>query len=313
MPYEELKDQLRGVSFTTPVPFTADGDEVLYDECAQLTRAIVDAGGRSIIPCGNTGEYYSLTDEERRGLVETTVDVVDDGAVIAGVGGSTETVIERLAEYESAGADGVMIHGPDHTYAHRCGLVDYYKRIADATDLGVVLYKRGPALSLPVVSELSEIDNVVGLKFAVNDVNAFSRAVRRVPGDTVFTTGNAERFAPAYALEGAEGFTTGIGSVVPEAPLALQAAIERKNWERALAIRDLIRPYEALREEPGADNELGSANNVPAVKYGLELAGQYGGPVREPLVELSEADKQRVETYYERLAGADLLSETLGH
>jgi 4-hydroxy-tetrahydrodipicolinate synthase len=309
MSHEQLKQHLRAVSFTTTAPFSEDGEDVRYDEAARITKAILEAGGRSFIPCGNTGEFYSLTDAERLGLVETSVDVVgEDGVVIAGVAGSTQEVIAQAREYETLGADAVMVHDPDHTYIHQEGLKEYYRRLADATDLGVVMYKRGPELSIPVISELSTIDNVVGLKYAVNDVAAFSKTVREVPGDIVFSTGNAERFAPAYALEGAKGFTTGIGAVAPKVPLALQQALEEEDWERALAIRDLVRPYEDLREETGPNNSLSAANNVPAIKYGLDLAGLYGGPVREPIVELSAKDKERVEEYYEELVGADVIS-----
>lgn len=311
MSYERLKQHLRGVSFTTAAPFSEDGNDVLYEEAARNSEAVLEAGGQSFIPCGNTGEYYSLSDEERLGLVESTLDVIgDDGVVVPGIGGSTKEAIEQMQAYEEAGADGVMVHDPDHTYVHSRGIVEYYKRLANATDLGVVMYKRGPELSLSAISELSTIDNVVGLKFAVNDVNAFSRAVRAVPGDIVFSTGIAERFAPAFALEGAEGFTTGIGSFAPEICLVLQNALEQEHWERALEIRDLIRPYEDLREESGPDNDFEAANNVPAIKYGLELAGLYGGPVREPLVELTEEDKQRAETYYERLTEAEFATPT---
>lgn len=312
MTYARLKDHLRGVSFTTTAPFSEDGEDVLYDEAARNTEVVLDAGAESFIPVGNTGEYYSLTDEERRGLVETTVDVIgDEGVVIAGVAGSTKEVTRQVREYEEVGVDGVMVHDPDHTYIHRRGIERYYRRIAEATDLGVVLYKRGPEPSLPVISKLSTLDNVVGLKYAVNDIGAFSKAVREVPGDIVFSAGIAERFAPSFALEGAEGFTTGIGSFAPRVPLALQAALERKDWERALAIRDLARPYEDFREEAGVENDQSSANNVPAIKFGLEAAGLYGGPVREPLIELTPEQKERLQKYYDEMTDTDLVAETL--
>jgi 4-hydroxy-tetrahydrodipicolinate synthase len=311
MSHDRVRSHLRGVAFTTPAPFSADGEELLYDELAANTDAVLDAGGKTFIPCGNTGEYYSLTDDERVGMVETTVETVgDDGIVIGGVAGGTAEAIDLIQRYEAVGADGVMVHDPDHTYIHRKGLVTYYEKLADATDLGIVLYKRGPELSLPVVSELSSVDNVVGMKFAVNDINAFSETVRAVGDELVLTTGIAERFAPAFALEGAEGFTTGIGAFVPEVSLALQEALEREDWERACHLRDLTRPYEDLREEAGPDNDLSSANNVPAIKYGLELAGRYGGPVREPIIELSEADKRRAEQYYDAMVDAEVGIQT---
>jgi 4-hydroxy-tetrahydrodipicolinate synthase len=304
---ESIKKHLRDVAFTTPVPFTEDGEEVLYDEVTRTASFILDAGGTTFIPCGNTGEYHSLTDDERIGVVKRTVDTVgNDSAVIGGVGGSTKHAIELVRQYEDIGADGVMIHAPDHTYIHKKGIVNYFKQIAESTDLGVVLYKRSPNVSLSIISELLSIDNVIGLKFAMNDIELFSKTVRTVPDDFVVTNGIAERFAPSYALEGAEGFTTGIGSFVPELCLALQDAIEAEDWTRALEIRDLVRPYEEIRDEAGPDNNFESVYNVPAVKYGLELAGQYGGPVREPLVELPEDVKARARECYERMIDTEL-------
>lgn len=304
MSYEALKERLRGVAFTTATPFSEDGDEVLYEQLAQNTRRIDAAGGELFIPCGNTGEYYALTDEERVGVVRATIEAVGDGAVVAGVGGSTKTVLRLAEQYQNAGVDAIMIMHPDHTYLHERGLLEYYRRIVDGVDCGVVLYKRGPELTEEIIADLSTEDNVVGVKYAVNDVKSFSRAIENVPDDLVWSNGIAERFAPAFAIEGAEGFTTGIGNFAPEVTLALMDALRGEDWERAKHVREVVRPYEDLREERGVNNAVSAANNVPAVKYGMELAGLYGGPVREPLVALSEEDKERAERYYEDIQSA---------
>ncbi|WP_101296986.1 dihydrodipicolinate synthase family protein [Halegenticoccus soli] len=306
MSYEPLKSDLRGVAFTNPTPFSDDGEEVLHDELADNVRALKEAGARLVLPCGNTGEYYSLSDDERVAVVETVVDAMDGtGSVVAGVGGSTKSALDLISRYEEVGADGMMVMHPVHTYMHEAGVRHYYERIADATDLGVVLYKRGPELSVENIAALSERENVVAVKFAVNDVKEFSKAVEMAEGDVVWSNGIAERFAPAFAVEGAEGFTTGIGNFVPKAVLALMEALREGDYDRAKRIRDTLWTYEDLREEPGEGNFMDAANNVPAVKYGMELAGLYGGPVREPLVDLGDEDRARAEEYYERIRAAE--------
>lgn len=302
MSYEMLTDGLRSVAFTTAVPFSEDGSDVEYDAYVDNLKAIEAAGGSLYIPCGNTGEYYSLNREERISVVETTVDAVsDESTVVGGAGGSTKTVISLAEKYADAGADGLMVMHPDHTYLHEEGVKQYYRDIAAGTDLGLVLYKRGPELSDDAIVELSDVENIVGVKYAVNDIKSFSELVGRVDDDFVCVNGIAERYAPAFALEGAEGFTTGIGNFVPGITLALHEAIQDGDLERARRIRNVVRPYENLREESGSNNAFAAANNVPAVKYGMELAGLYSGPVREPLVELSESDKARAEEYYDRI------------
>lgn len=307
MAYDDLKDRLHNVAFTTATPFSDDGAEVLHEELASNLRSIQDRGAEVFIPCGNTGEYYALSHEEREAVVKTHVEVVgDDGIVVGGVAGSTKTAISLIDRYEAVGADAVLVMHPDHTHMHERGLVQYYRRLSESTDLGIVGYKRGTQLSTSVLCGIAGIENVIGIKYADKDIKDFKRAVEDVPADLVWINGIAERYAVAFAIEGADGYTTGIGNFVPEATLALFDAIENGNWEAAHEYQRVLRPYEDLREESGVDNDIPSANNVPAVKYGLELAGLCGGPVREPLVQLSETDKARADDFYRQIEGATL-------
>jgi 4-hydroxy-tetrahydrodipicolinate synthase len=299
MTHEPLRRSLANVAFTTTTPFTADGASVHREAVRENTAALVEAGAELVIPCGNTGEYYALGRDERVAVVAETVAAVDgDATVLAGAGGSVPEVTDLAEAYLDAGADGVMLMHPDHTHVHERGALEYYRAVADAVDAGLVVYKRGPQVPDDVVVRLSGMEQFVGVKYAVNDVKSFSDVAARVDDEFALVNGIAERFAPAFALEGAVGFTTGVGNFAPEAALELEAAIDDRDWERARAVRERIRPYEDLREEPGADSGLPAGNNVPAVKFGLELAGRYGGPVRPPLVDLSESDRERARERY---------------
>lgn len=300
--HDGLRESLRSVAFTTPTPFSSDRNRVRHEELTANARALYDEGARVFIPCGNTGEYYSLSQAERIDVVRSTVDALPaDATVVGGAGGSTKNAIELLEAYEAAGADAAMIMYPRHTYVHEQGLIEYYRTLADATDLGIVLYKRGPLLSEPVLEELSQLETVVAVKYAVNDIKQFSRLVETVSGDVEWLNGVAERYALAYAIEGADGFTTGIGNFVPQPVLALDRALAAGDWDRAAEIRNALRPFEDFREEAGGGVAFSSAKNVPVVKYGQDVQGMAGGPVREPLVELSADDRARVEQYVDKL------------
>ena len=114
MVYETLKDRLRTAGFTLPTPFTEDGTAVNHDALEAHVGFLRDAGANLFIPCGNTGEYYSLSNAERVSVVQTVVDAVDDSAtVIGGIGGSTKNAISLLERYEEAGADGVLVMYPN--------------------------------------------------------------------------------------------------------------------------------------------------------------------------------------------------------
>ena len=84
--------------------------------------------------------------------------------------------------------------------------------------------------------------------------------------------------------------------------LVLDEALDAGDLERAREIRDAALPFMAFREEAGEDNAIPNANSVPALKAGLEFAGLTGGPVREPLVDLSDAEYERARTLYDDLA-----------
>ncbi|MFC7138749.1 dihydrodipicolinate synthase family protein [Halosimplex aquaticum] len=301
---QRLRRNFESVAFTTAVPFTDDRSEVDTAALADNVERLYDRGARLFIPCGNTGEYYALTDEERAAVVETHVEATGPEATVAGgVVGNVPEVSRLASTYADAGADAIMVMHPDHTYVHEEGLKTYYHRICDETDLGVVLYKRGRDLPRGVIVDLSEREEVVAVKFGVADVKEFAQTVQDADGELTWVNGIAERYALAFAVEGASGYTTGLGNFLPRTTLALYEAIENGHWERARTIQRSLRPLEDLRDSPGEGSTVAGGNNVPVVKYGMDLAGFRGGPVREPLVDLDSRGRERVERHYDRIEG----------
>lgn len=306
MTYDDLKAAFRGVNFVTPTPFSEDTEDVDYEGIRENTSALERHGGRLLIPCGGVSEYYSLSDEERENVVRATAEAADDAYVVGGVSGSTKNAIDLIDRYERAGADGIMIIFPHHGGMHEQGLQQYYEKLVASTDLGVMMYLSDQRLTRGVLDGLLGIENVVAVKYALNeDIREFVRA-RELSDDVVWVNGNAEEVAPAMAIEGAEGFTTGIGNFVPDLSLSLMEALREENWERARRHRDLTKPLQRLRQERGENNSLPGANSVGVVKHGMEVADFVGGPVREPYVDLTETDKQHVEEYYQTIQDANL-------
>lgn len=301
--HDELKPGLQDVAFTIPTPFTPDGTTLDVAGLRSNLEFLQEHGANLYVPCGNTGEYYSLSDEERVKTVEVTTETVgDDNMVVAGAGGHSEHVADLGRRYEVVGADALMVMHPDHTHIHEAGLIEYYREIASAVELPLVIYKRGPEVSRNVLVELAAFDEVIGIKYADTDVAEFSATLREAGSNVIWINGIAERYAPAYGLEGATGFTTGVGNFLPRQTLELFDAVQREDWESARSIRDELVVLEEIRDGTGEDNQLGSANNVPVVKHGMELAGLHGGPTREPLQSLDDGAAELVEEKYAELA-----------
>ena len=231
MPYSALKEDVSGVNFVTTTPFTEDGEEVDYDAIEENVQGLLDAGAELLLPCGGVGEYYSLSNDEQVGVVEATVEAADgEASVVGGAGGSTKNALALVDRYDDVGADGVMLMFPQRPSLHRDGLVPYYRTIIESTDLGVMLYKKDPRLDTTMLDELGGYENVVAVKHALSDIDAFIRDVNDVDSDLVWVDGTAEVPAVGFGLEGADGFTTGIGNFVPDLALALMDAIEDEDW-----------------------------------------------------------------------------------
>jgi len=312
MAHEAVKDALRGVAAGLLTPFD-DDLAIDHDALAENARELYDRGIRTFLATANISEYHSLSQSERKAHAETSVAALpDDATVLAGVGGSTEAAIDLVEAYDAAGVDAMMVMPPDHTYRHERGLLAYYRRLADATDRPLAPYVKGYDPSVEFLADLTNVDGVAGIKYALEDAHLLSRGVDAGDDDVVWVDGLAEPYAPEFYLAGAEGFSAGVSNFEPSIGLALFDALEAGDYERAAAIRDITLPYMEFRGTSGQDNTFPAANSVPAVKKGLELAGleMNGGRVREPIVGLPEEDERRAAELYDRLlADAERLLE----
>lgn len=300
---EEVQEHLRGVAAGLLTPFDSD-HEIEYTKIAENAQTLYAEGIRSFLATANISEYHSLSQKERIDVAETSVAALPDGAcVLAGVGGSTANATELIKAYERIGVDAMMIMPPDHTYIHERGLLEYYRELASVSERPLVPYVRGFDPSVEYLGDLTRIDGVVGIKYALPDSVKLGAGVAAGADDVVWVNGLAEPFAVSFWAEGVEGFSAGVSNFRPEVGLELFDALSAGNWERARKFRNICLPYQNFRDGRGKNNEVAGAVSVPAVKKGLELAGLHAGQgrVREPIRPLSEAYERRAEVLYGQL------------
>ncbi|RQG97085.1 dihydrodipicolinate synthase family protein [Natrarchaeobius chitinivorans] len=298
---EQVQDRLRGVAVGLLTPFDADL-EIEHEKLEENARALYREGIRTFLAAANISEYHSLSQDERIAVVETSVDALpDDACVLAGVGGSTANARHLVAAYDEVGVDAMMIMPPDHTYLHERGLLAYYRQLEAITDAPLVPYVRGFSPSVEYLAELTRIDGVAGIKYALADPVTLGAGVEAGSDDVVWVDGLAEPYAVSFWAEGVEGFSAGVSNFRPEIGLELFDALESGDWDRARTLRSICLPYQQFRDGSGHDNDIPGAVSVPAVKKGLELAGLHGGRVRPPLESLAPEDENRAEDLYERL------------
>ncbi|RDE16290.1 MAG: dihydrodipicolinate synthase family protein [Candidatus Thorarchaeota archaeon] len=285
--FEALQDALRGYCVTTATPFSTDLSQVDINGISTNMSHLKKNGVRLVIPCGNTGEFYSLSEAEWGQVVKATTEACSGKMlVMPGVGNSVTTAISMTKHAESMGAEGVMILYPQHVFSSEEGIVGYYRRILDAAKIGVTLYKRGPLLTDAVLKELINHRNVVGVKYAFGRVVDFAYSIQTLGKRVIWSCGTAERFAPFFWLAGAEGFTTGLGNFAPRVSQRMFDALKRNDYAEAMKVHALITPFENLREGKA------TANNVPVVKAMMDYLGLVGGECRPPIQSLTAAERK---------------------
>ena len=285
---QELVQKLRNVHAVNVTPFREDGT-IDYVGLEDNVRFLLDNGAEVIVPCGNTGEFYALTVEEAQAVARFVAEKVNGRAtVLVGVGHDLKTAHEMALSAQDAGADAVMVHQPAHPHLMAEGLIRYYTRIARSLHIGVALYVRHPVIDRDVLDRVTALDNVVAVKYAVNDLPTFATVAQSVTHSVAWVCGTAELWAPFFFAAGAEGFTSGLVNIAPERSIAMLAALRRGDRHSIMSVWKEIAPLEKLRASHH------SGNNVTVIKEAMNLLGLPGGYVREPVGELNEADREEL-------------------
>jgi len=162
--------KLEGVlpAVVTPFDKNEEFNEPVFQE---LIDWLIEKGITGIVPCGTTGEFSLMTQEERARVIEVCIDQVNGRIpVIAGTGDTaTKLVIDATKHALDAGADAAIIVNPYYMKPKGGkGIFDHYLAIAEAVDIPIVVYNIPVATNqyIPwqVVEDLADIDNIVGMK-----------------------------------------------------------------------------------------------------------------------------------------------------
>lgn len=266
------------------------------DGVRRNARYLRDHGVRVAMPECGTGLVYDATLAEYEAVVGTWMEEVgEEVLVVPGIGPGYGRALEMGHIARSLGVAGVMIMpvvGP----ASAGGVEQGMRRIAEQVGLPAVLYQRRLDL-MPVeqVVRLCRLDEVVGLKYAVDDTAAFEKIAAQAGRDAAMLCGMAEDPCIDYLERGALGFSSGMANFAPRMSLALLAAFRRGDLTEARRLRELMVPFEDLRGESRA-RYSGSALHAA-----MEVAGLAGGPVIPFAEDVTAEDLPRLRAMVEGL------------
>ena len=263
-------------------PVSVSG-EIMDEVLARLCDDLIAAGVHGLTPLGSTGEFAYLNWTQRRRVVETVVAAVRGRVpVVAGVAATTVAdAVFQAREMQALGCDGILAILEAYFPVSDDGVISYFKSIAGAVTLPVVLYTnpnfQRSDLSLTAIERLSHIENIRYIKDASNNTGRLLSIINRVEGRMdVFA---ASAHIPACVMMiGGKGWMAGPACVVPRQSVELYRLCKLGDWSSAM---DLQRRLWTI-------NEVFAKHNLAAcIKGGLELQGYAVGKPLAPQTPLS--------------------------
>jgi 4-hydroxy-tetrahydrodipicolinate synthase len=294
----DLRAALADVCTVAVTPMTAD-TELDHPSARRLAAHIAASGVGTVTVGGSVGEFLALTRSERRQLVEIfTAAAPPELPVVAAVAGDLQSAAQGAADASAAGADAIMVHQPTNPFVSPAGWVTYHQRIAEATELPLVLYLRDPTIEARhLLALMRSRPNVVAVKYAIPDPVRLAGLTSVLRDSLTWLCGTAELWAPFAWVAGARGFTSGLANV--DATLPRRLLDELRHAGRTEQTWNAIAPFEQLRAKRAG------AASVAVVKAALvQLAVITTDAVRPPLSGLTDDERLAVDRIMAALAHA---------
>lgn len=279
----------KGVMPAVTTKFT-ETDTLDIDLFLRNINAQLEAGASGIILGGTLGEASTLTDLEKANLLRETVAFVNDKVpVIMNIAEqSTSSAINSAHVAAKEGAKGLMVLPPLRYKADERETLVYFKEIASATDLPIMIYNNpvdyGVEVSLEMFEELLKIPTIQAVKESTRDVSNVTRIKNRF-GDRLKILCGVDTLAMESLLMGADGWVAGLVCAFPNETNLIYKLLVAGEIEKA---REIYRWFLPLLE---LDINTKLVQNIKLAEKAVGLGSEM---VRAPRLQLEGIERDEV-------------------
>lgn len=288
--FDIKKEIFRGVGTALVTPFQCG--KIDYKALEVLIERQIRAGVGAIVVGGTTGEAATLEDGERYELYRAARDIVAGRCkIVFGTGtNDTRVAIKHTEMAEKVGCDGVLLVTPYYNKGTREGLYRHYKAIAECTALPIMLYnvpsRTGVDLSLELLWELSNIENIVAIKEASGRADRLAELSMLPLG--LYAGNDAETYS-VLSLGGL-GVVSVVSNLYPGACVELCNLFFTGAVEKSLNLQKKLLPV---------INSLFIETNPAPIKYAMSRVGLCDGEMRLPMWLPTEATRRKIDKVIE--------------
>jgi 4-hydroxy-tetrahydrodipicolinate synthase len=312
--------QFHGIWAAITTPFTQDFE---LDEpgLRRNMRYLTDTLHVNGVFCtGVMGEFWALTKDERKRVVEVVVEEARNKCgVIAQTGShSAHETIELTQHAEVAGADFAIMMGPYYPHTNEEMIYDWFSFVAARVNLGIWLFDTPfsgrPAISPETTARIAQIKNICGAKIS-RPLGHYVDVQRLCGDDIVMSSPNEADFlmmmrdheqkvhqssAAPYLIQ-----TANWQPMREYTDLALQG-----RFSEAAEISQTLDPAREVSDRwiMGRWRENGIIP-IAAIKTWSQLLGMAGGPVRTPLLQMTSSETAQMRQEIE--AAGPLIGEAM--
>ena len=284
-----MQVQWKGVMPAVTTKFTTD-DLLDLDLFAHNIKAQLDAGVHGIVLGGTLGEASTLSVDEKRELTRFTSDYVKGSVpvMINIAEQSTKGAILAAQQAQEDGADGLMMLPPMRYKAGDRETVEYFKAVANSTDLPIMVYNNPVdykiEVTLPMFEQLLVCDNIQAVKESTRDISNVTR-IKNAFGDRLKIMTGVDTLALESLLMGADGWIAGLVCAFPAETVAIYELQRKGRITEALEIYRWFLPLLELDINPKL---------VQNIKLAEVATGLGSEQVRAPRLPLVGAEREHV-------------------
>ena len=278
-----------GVALVTP--FNTNGS-VDFSGLEKLIHFQIKNGTDFLVVQGTTGESATLSDDEKKSVLDFTIEVnANRLPIVLGVGGNnTVGVSKQLEGLKNDGIDGILSVSPYYNKPSQNGIIEHYKAIASVTDLPIILYNVPGRTSSNLLPETTlelahEIKNIVAVKEASGNLEQIMTIINQKPKDFLVLSGDDALTLPHLAIGG-----DGVISVVANAfPKQFSDLVHSAlAGELKLARQKHYELFEIIQY-------LFADGNPSGIKHVLKLLSICGDTLRLPLVNVNSQTAEQLD------------------